>query len=235
MNKHLPISNSLRQLEDEIQLLEKELDLVKQKVENFEASLRSHLIDQIIEERELYNLYKALKKEKKEKRKAQKQKGKNYKNRSGLLSQRGQEIQTSNPEEGKEKKRLYREAMLLVHPDKFSMEGEDNDTATAMTAKLIDIYKHQDLQSLQDYHAYIISGATALPIKALKNQSPIAKEVYLEKEKEKLHIQLEALKKRRTYRVLQEYSNPIAYAAELKAYYSDRIAKLKKRTRKANV
>lgn len=233
--KHLPVSHGVLFLENEILVLTKELNELSTKVESFEATLRSHLIELMIEERELYTLYKTLKKEKKEKRIAQKRNGKNYKARPALIPLK-QSKTLVHTEEEKEKKRLYRETMLLVHPDKFSMDNKDNDTATDMTVKLIDIYKHQDLQALRIFNAYIKSDSTyATPTHAvLKKQNPIAKEVYLEREKEQLLARISELKNKHTYTVLQEYANPLSFIDELQAYYLDRIAKLKKRTRKAH-
>lgn len=232
MNKKLPISNALRNLEDEIAGLQEEIRLVTKEVDAFEAILRSHLIDLMIEERELFALYKRLKKEKKEKRQLQKQKGKNYKPSRELVLTNTTRQKTNTIEE-KEKKRLYRETMLMVHPDKFSMKGDDNEKATEMTSKLIDIYKHQDLDSLQRFHNYIKTNGLNNNMVVTQEKNTLAKEAYLEKEKTQLEAQLKTLKSKYVYTVLKEYRNPNSFIDELRAYYIDRIAKLKKRTRKA--
>ena len=51
----------------------------------------------------------------------------------------------------------------------------------------------------------------------------------------KLEKQLELTKTKHTYKVLTEYDNLLTFIDELKEYYKDRIFKLKKRTRKANL
>lgn len=232
MNRNLPISNTVRELEEAIVLLQEEISLVNKEIEAFEAVLRSHLIDLMIEERELFALYKRLKKEKKEKRKIQKQKGKHYKASSGLIVQSPAKKALNTAVE-KEKKRLYRETMLMVHPDKFSMKEENNERATELTTKLIDIYKHQDLESLQHFHNYIKGNSILADLNVPTKKSSLAKEVYLKREQEQLQEQLNELKDKYVYKVLKDYKNPNSFIEELRLYYQDRIAKLKKRTRKA--
>ena len=61
------------------------------------------------------------------------------------------------------------------------------------------------------------------------------KDTYLQNELEQLKNQLENAKIQHTYKVLMEYENPLTFIDELKEYYTDRIFKLKKRTRKANL
>ncbi|MDP3358867.1 MAG: hypothetical protein Q8S41_05905 [Lutibacter sp.] len=84
----LPVSNDNEQdqllLKAKINLLQKELNDIEQKTNAFEAILRSHLIDELIEEQELTVLYKKVQLAKKERRFAQKKKGKNFKDLEGL-------------------------------------------------------------------------------------------------------------------------------------------------------
>lgn len=234
IQSNLPISNAQEasaQLKTQIQAVEQELEAVAQKTIAFEHTLRAALADQLIEAQELTVLYKEQKRAKKEKRQAQKQRGKNYQAPEGLTRI---EKPTAKPEdigEAKERKRLYREAMLHVHPDKFSTDSEEDqlDAATEMTSKLIDIYKSGTLQDLQSFHAYIFSG-NALVIDKEK-VDPTIKDNYLEKELERLRKELSLAKARQTYQVLTEYDDPFEFINELKAYYQDRIQKLKRRTR----
>ncbi|MFZ2285250.1 MAG: hypothetical protein WAV86_15390, partial [Lutibacter sp.] len=71
-----PVSNDPAQeqllLKAKITLLEQELNDIEQKTIAFEAILRSHLTNEIIEEQELTVLYKKVQLAKKEKRFAQK-------------------------------------------------------------------------------------------------------------------------------------------------------------------
>lgn len=234
-----PISNDNEQeqllLKAKINLLQHELNEIEQKTSVFEAILRSHLTNQLIEEQELTVLYKKLQKAKKEKRLAQKQKGKNFKEVAGLKVIINTKDSTTT-EDQKEKKRLYREAMLYVHPDKFSMNERGIDLATEITTKLIEIYQTGSLDELQTYHTHIFTG-NAL-IQFVKPSSiyinTTVKDNFLQKKLEQLKKQLENAKAEHIYKVLTEYENPLTFIDELKEYYTDRIFKLNKRTRKAN-
>ncbi len=161
-NKDLSITNDNGQepplLKAKINLLQKELNDIVQKITAFEAILRSHLTDEIIEEQELTVLYKKVQLAKKEKRQSQKKKGKNFKEVEGLKVISRKSSNSSIADNQKEKKRLYREAMLFVHPDKFSMHDDKIDLATEVTTKLIEIYQTGDLAELQIFHTHIFSG-----------------------------------------------------------------------------
>ena len=158
----LPVSNDTAQeqllLKVKITHLQKELNDIEQKTNAFEAILRSHLTNELIEEQELTVLYKKVQLAKKEKRFAQKKKGKNFKDLEGLKVIAKNNVNSTSEGDQKEKKRLYREAMLFVHPDKFSMNHEKIDLATEVTTKLIQIYQTGNLAELQIFHTHIFSG-----------------------------------------------------------------------------
>lgn len=223
-------------LKAQIQALNEELRLIEQETQAFEAKLRTILVDMIIEEQELSDLYRRMQKAKKEKRLEQKKRGKNYKEPKGIrqISQKDNPAPSSK-EEIKELKRLYREAMLHVHPDKFSMNEDKIDLATEITSKLIEIYNSENLEELQLFHSHIFSGnALQQPLDSIpKVLNSLPEELYLVRQKEKLEQKLAQAKNRPTYRVLKDYKHPMHFAEELKAYYSDRLFKLRKRTRKA--
>ena len=137
--------------------------------------------------------------------------------------------------EQKERKRLYREAMVFSHPDKFSLHHEKIDLATEITTKLIEIYQSGSLEKLQDFHTHICNGNAFLK----HNNSVVSgdnkpRDNYLEKEISQLEKQLEQAKRKHIFKVLSEYENPLTFIEELKEYYLDRIFKLRKRTRKAS-
>lgn len=220
-------------LKAQIQVLKDELNLVENQTEQFEAKLRSILIDLIIEEQELSDLYRQMRKAKKEKRLEQKKRGKNYKEPKGIKLISKENI-TDSKGDKKELKRLYREAMLQVHPDKFSMQEDKMDLASDVTSKLIQIYKEGNLRDLQVYHSHIFSGNALLQDGDidLSHTVVIQEDLYLKQKKEELEDKLYYAKNRQTYKVLLEYENPMLFADELKAYYTDRLLKLRKRTRK---
>lgn len=237
-NNTIPFSNAHAQeqlfLKAKISLLQKELNGIEQKTTAFESILRSHLTSEIIEEQELTVLYKKVQLAKKEKRFAQKKKGKNSKDVDGLKVIAKNSANATSDDDQKEKKRLYREAMLFVHPDKFSMHHEKIDLATEVTTKLIEIYQTGNLEELQIFHTHIFSGNAMMQF--IEFSEKTAKEdAYLQNELEKLEKQLQIAKNKHTYKVLTEYENPLTFIDELKEYYQDRIFKLKKRTRKASM
>ncbi|MFA5297325.1 MAG: hypothetical protein WC389_03865 [Lutibacter sp.] len=238
VNKNLPINNEQEQLllKAKIKGLQQELNEIEQKTSAFEAVLRSHLENELIEEQELTVLYKKMQFAKKEKRFVQKMRGKNFKEVEGLKVVTKKSQNVNNEGEQKEKKRLYREAMLFVHPDKFSMHHEKIELATEITTKLIEIYQTGNLAALLTYHTHIFSGNAMLQFVEFSEKNATSKEdSYLQNELIKLEKQLELLKTKHTYKVLTEYENPLTFIEELKEYYHDRIFKLKKRTRRANL
>ncbi len=222
-----------KRLREQIQIFQNELAEIQKETRNFEALLHTHLSDLIVEEQELYTLYKQLKKAKKTKRLEQKKRGKNYKEPKGLQIIAEQKKTGISSEQQKEKKRLYREAILHIHPDKFSMNKKETEIATEMTSRLIEIYKTESLETLQAYHTHIFKGnteinldAVAAKIKVLPNDN------YLQQEKERIQKAINLARNKELYKVITEYKNPLTFIDELKDYYEDRILKLKKRTRK---
>ena len=67
----------------------------------------------------------------------------------------------------------------------------------------------------------------------LEKQEPLKgpELTYLRMELKKVQKELAEVKNRQTYKVLMEYENPMNFLDELKAYYKDRLMKLRKRTR----
>lgn len=245
-----------KRLEIRLALLELELTEVQQATSAFEQVLRTQLSDLIIEAQELYVLYKAIKKAKKAKRIEQKKRGKNYKEPTGIVRSPKKKESDLSPEDQKEKKRLYREAMLHVHPDKFSMNDTDAETATEVTTRLIEIYRTESLEVLRAYHAHIFSGNTGIRLSESASEVQALLQVkravptsvwrpgakaqmsrpvpssYLLLEIESLKALLVIAKENQLYKVKTEYTNPLSFIDELKGYYQDRISKLRKRTRK---
>jgi len=215
-------------IKTKIAQLKKELDEVLTKTHVFEATLRSHLENDIIKERELNRVYRKFRNQKKQKRLEQKRRGKNYKEPTSVLTPPKKELPTIPLTDQQELKRLYKEAMFLVHPDKYSLNEDMGEKATEATSNLIDIYRSGDLEKLRLFHQHVLSG------NAIDKHEVVADEPdeYLQSEVERLEKALIEAKSKRTYRVVTNYDNPALYVDELKAFYADRIAKLMKRTRK---
>ena len=220
-------------LQAELNSLILELDTIQLKTISFENTLRSHLENALIEEQELTVLYKQQKAAKKKKRLHQKKRGKNYREVEGLQTVSTQKNSRTDLREHQEKKRLYREAMLHVHPDKFSMQADKLDLATNITTKLIDLYSTGDLETLRAFHAHIFQGNDLLTHHVFLPQGNILpKDNYLQLEIQKMKRLLQEAKNKHTYKVLLEYENPMTFLEELRGYYEDRLIKLRKRTRK---
>jgi len=233
--KRLPIANQIdrQTLLDQIQMLEQELGEIQGEIQAFEALLRSHIGHLIVEAQELFVLYKQIKKAKKAKRLEQKKRGKNYKEPKSLLVVPKKKKSDVIPEEQKERKRLYREAILHVHPDKFSINENETEIATEVTSRLIEIYKMGSLETLQAYHAHIFKGNTKILLGDDASKITVSsKGDYLQQEKERLENAVDSAKNNHLYTVIIEYENPLMFVDELKVYYNHRIAQLKKRTRK---
>lgn len=227
--KQVTIINTSEDLQLKIDSLKAILNTLELKINTFENILRNHLEDAIIEEQELSVLYKQQKKAKKEKRNLQKTKGKKFKEGVISITNESKKTNINNLPEEKEKKRLYREAMLYVHPDKFSTEIDKLEVATEVTTKLIEIYSSSDLKTLKAFHKHILAGSIFNTTSIVKNDE---KSNYLLLEIEKTEQQIATIKNKHTYKVLEEYTNPMTFLDELKAYYDDRLFKLRKRTRK---
>ncbi|MFK8104059.1 MAG: hypothetical protein AB8G15_16110 [Saprospiraceae bacterium] len=222
-----------QKLRERIQNFQAKLTEIQKETHAFEGLLRTHLSDLIVEEQELFVLYKQIKKAKKIKRLAQKKRGKNYKEPKGLKTIPKQKKNLLPPEQQLEKKRLYREALLHIHPDKFSTNEKETDLATELTSRLIEIYQTESLETLQAYHAHIFKGNTGINLGAVPTKiKTFSKDNYLQQEIERIEKAIQLAKNHRLYKVVTEYEDPLTFMHELKDYYEDRILKLKKRTRK---
>ncbi|WP_258101146.1 hypothetical protein [Marinoscillum pacificum] len=219
-------------LQKELESLKAQLREVEQVTEAFEATLRAALIEELILEQELTALYKEQKKAKKEKRLEQKKRGKNYKEPKGLVPQTRPSKVTSSSEEAKALKKLYREAMLNVHPDKFTMQEDKQDLAHEATTQLIQLYQQGDLAALQAYVNHILAVGLVQKESAAKLvTADVDMLAHLKNEIARLQSELEAAKNRYTYKVWTTYEDPNTFIDELREYYLDRIAKMKRRTR----
>ena len=193
--RKLPIFTEQKELQEQIQILQQELDRIKRETRSFEALLRYHVGDLIVESQELFILYKQIKKAKKAKRLEQKKRGKNYKEPKEIRIIPQKKKSVLPTEQQKEKKRLYREAMLHVHPDKFFRNEEQTDIATEVTRQLIEIYKTGTLETLQAYHAHIFMGNTHIFLDDSASEVKVfSKKNYLEQEKEQLEKAIDLAK-----------------------------------------
>lgn len=228
----------LNKLEKEIAALEAELSQAEREVNTFVVQIRSRLHLQINRMHELADLYREQKKAKKAKRLEQKKKGKNYREPQGLKkAETGlQEKGKARPTEQQELKRLYKEAIRHVHPDKFVNEDADkNERATALTVQLNDMYESGDLDELKGFYEHIISGnaMSHVAFKPGTAANPAAILVFLQKKKQELKLALQEAKSSQFYNVLTTYPQPETFITEVATQFEERIKLLEKRTRKA--
>lgn len=224
----------IRKLEQEISFLELEIQLDKAKINEIENLIRFHLNDQLILIQELETLYRDEKKAKKEKRLEQKRKGKNYKEVTGLKP-----ITNNNDVEDEidedELKRLYKSAIVKVHPDKFNQEEDKLEKAHEVTSQLISFYQQKNLEGLKHLYDHIISG-NAMSYH-LNQETTVVNKVemirFLEQKKATFQEELGRLKSSYLVQVLNSYENPLTFVTELRDQFDERIETLKKRTRKS--
>ena len=230
--------NPAGRVQGEIAVLEAELAKIKKGLRAFEMEIHSRLHREIARIRELAELYKSHKKEKKAKRLDQKKRGKNYvePKQVQLNNKDREEGKTLGLEEQKALKRLYKEAVVQVHPDKFVHAGEQDriQRANAVTAQLNGIYQRGDLEELINFYEEIVGG-NAIHESSYRKEAIPDLNLRLEsllKKKEAMGKQLEQLKTSYAYNVLTTYENPLTFIDELHLQLLDRIKQLEKRTKK---
>lgn len=224
-------------LKDDIAILEGELETVKKALGSFEAEIQSRLNIQILRIRNLFAIYKDQKTAKKLKRLEQKKKGKNYKEpkQQDTIDIRSKAGPAPVTEENKELKKLFKEAVVLVHPDKFHQKGEaEIKKATSITAQLNGIYKRGDLEELINFYHFMINGTAGAPENQVSRVAvdPKLRLISLKKKKVKLREELERIKNSYVYRVFNTYDNPGLFIDELRSQFEHRIKQLEKRTKK---
>lgn len=232
-------ADQIAALEAEIARLEAELLEVEGEVNAFGAKIRSFIAPEIKRVNELQGIYKAQKAAKKAKRLEQKKRGKNYKEPKGLRKS------TTNPQsspfskesgaQGDELKKLYREAIVHVHPDKLATEGAGlEEKATQLTSQLNELYDSGDLEGLRDFHLHILSGnaLSHQPFQPGTAANPQILLEYLQKQRAELEALLKEAQSSHLYEVLHTYPRPLDFIGEMQEYFRERIQVFEKRTRK---
>lgn len=228
--------DAIRGLELEIVSIEKELRDVECRMRTLESQIQARYHSEIVRIRELASIYKKQKFAKKEKRLEQKKRGKNYQEPTGLKKNKNTAQVPPAPDSNdtQELKKLYREAVLQVHPDKFvNHTDEISKRSQDLTIQLIDIYQSGDLEELKTMYHHIMSG-NAMSNNLSDNTSvpdPQAMRDYLIKKRNDLIAALNEAKDSRIYKVLITYDDPIKFIDELAAQLLIRIGQLERRTR----
>lgn len=231
-------NDPINTLQREIVLLEKEVEITKTELSTFERQIQAQLKLQILRIQELFAIYKQQKLAKKAKRLEQKKKGKNYlEPKQPVLFKRQKELEPFDVSlEKQELKRLYKVAVVHVHPDKFHYAGDEEEIrrATSITAQLNGVYKRGDLEELLNLYHYIVSGQRGEEADMIKDDfiDPKTRIASLKRKRASLATTLEDLKSSYTYTVLKTYENPLAFIDELREQFQKRILQLEKRTKK---
>jgi hypothetical protein len=233
----VPNKDSIQKLLAEISVLEENISIIGGEIYTFENTLR-HKLGLLISR--LVSLNEKMKEKqqlKKAKRLEQKKRGKNYKEPVQVLSPKPAKKFTpeSSEDEKQELRRLYKEAIVQVHPDKLGPSEEDAvKTATDLTAQLNNIYKNGDLEQLLNFYQINIlgnSGETSNLTEIVAVNPKIRLEA-LKTKKESLARKLQSLEANYLYHVLKTYDNPLTFIDELELQFQEKIGKLEKRTKK---
>ena len=223
-------------LEKEIALLEAELRELESNLNAFQTKIRSALSTQISRIRALTDLYKSQKQAKKLKRLEQKKRGKNYKEPLGLKTNDASFTVPNlvSADEKQELKRLFKEAVVHIHPDKLTDADEElNQRATDVTAQLNEVYQSGDLDEMSRLHEFIISGnaLTYVPDQpqTIKDSSVMIQ--FLQDKKRQLLQLISEIRSSELYQLWTNGRDIETIIAELKLAFEHRIIIMEKRTR----
>ncbi len=240
-NSNSPEDEEIRRLLLELENLEIKFQDVNQRLGEFEKLIHLYLDKQISRIIELYAIYKNQKKAKKVKRLEQKKRGKNYKESStepANYKKRHESELILYESEQQELRRIYKEAIVQVHPDKINHGGEDDNIkkATAITAQLNGLYKNGELEELINFYQYVILGnsnSNEAGYQTVVVDSKIRLSS-LRKKKDTLFQNLNELENSYLYTILMTHEDPLTFIDELSVQFGERIQQLEKRTRTAS-
>ncbi|MBK6264959.1 hypothetical protein JKA74_07915 [Marivirga sp. S37H4] len=226
----------IQQLQFEIEELEKKLQQIGAEVWRFETLIRRQLSSEIDQIEELSDLHKQHKKEKKNKRLEQKKRGKNYKPPSQFpqANPPSLTVKKFDPVNQKELKRIYKEAVVQVHPDKISHNSELDQlqNASDLTARLNNIYKSGDLDELVYFYHHIILKNSSVKVSEVNAPDDQLRKDSLQKKKGRLLAEIDQFQNSYSYQVLHTYKDPTDFINELQLQFVEKIKQLEKRTRK---
>jgi len=231
-----PNDETIQLLEKEIALTEAQLLELETAVNAFQLQIRSALAAHISQIQQLTNLYKAQKQAKKLKRQEQKKRGKNYREPVGLKIYNASFMAQKfvSADEKQELKRLFKEAIVQIHPDKFTdADDELNQRATAVTAQLNEVYQNGNLDEMSRLHEYIISGnaLTYVPDQPQTIKNSTAMVEFLQDKKRKLLLLIDEIITSEIYNLLKGSKNLPTLIEELRLAFEQRITVLEKRTK----
>ena len=134
----------------------------------------------------------------------------------------------------KEMKNLYRESMMMAHPDRFINDPEKQKEANAIAAALSEAYKNKDIDKIKEIWQHLKDGL-AFKSDWLNNND----EAYLEKllshllaKKQLLSQEINLLKEHSVWEIIKNYADYNAYFEEMKKTLEINISILKNEIKK---
>jgi hypothetical protein len=228
--------DSISRLEQEIASIEEDLKVAESQVRSIKSQIQSRYHNEILRINELYLLYKKQKQLKKVNRFEQKKRGKNYKEPVGLKKsatiKSADLINTTS--ETNELKKLYREAVLQVHPDKFANHPEQmSKRSQELTIQLIDLYQSGNIEKLKHMHRHIMSGNAMAGHQenTVKVPDPAAMKQYLIQKRDTIVNELKEIRESYFYRVFTTNNNVSEFIDNMAVQFYLRIKQLERRTR----
>lgn len=227
-------------LKSEIELLDQELRELQQNLRPYENLIYEQLRNEFSQLAMLSELHKKYTKEKKQKRQEQKERGKNYKAAKNIIkaSPTDRDISSKKDLIKADLKKIYREAIIQIHPDKISHNSESDkiEAATDLTSQLNELYKNGDLDQLKLFY-YSLSQGHALPVNTDEDKEVNHAQEYrnlLLKAQSELELAIESLKASSYFQYYTAGKTPQEFSDDLRLTLLLKIKKLERRTRKAN-
>jgi phosphatidylserine/phosphatidylglycerophosphate/cardiolipin synthase-like enzyme len=127
-------------------------------------------------------------------------------------------------------RKLYREACMLAHPDRFADDPQKAKEAQQIMQELLAARQRNDLQTIQNI-LQKLKDQTAFLSDIDSIQNPDALHTILKRlleQKEQLQLQIEQLKNTDSYRILLQYPDPNQYFELLKQQLQTQIKILEK-------
>lgn len=225
-------------LKFEIELLDQELRELQQNLKPYENLIYEQLRNEFGQLATLSELHKKYTKDKKQKRQEQKERGKNYKAAKNLIKANPKETNVSTNKDliKADLKKIYREAINKIHPDKISHKSDETAiyTATELTAQLNKLYKNGDLEDLKFFY-YTLTDENLLKTNGPNKNLP-ANDYYklLIKEQQNLEAEIKALMDTSFFYYFNQNKKPQEFIDDLRERLLIKIKKLKKRTKGIN-
>ena len=161
---------------------------------------------------------------------AQHKANQNFRNQLHEDSEKKQKTANLSESEEKELKKLFREALFMAHPDRFSDDAEKEAQANRITATLSEAYKLKDLtkvreiwQALKDNVAFDLDNLSTEKLQVLYEK--------LLQQRAALLAELELLRKHELYKVIENKTDIDAFAADTRAQIELKISILQKEIR----